>query len=381
MTDEHAGSPELLQTIRDEIAANGPMSFARFMELALYHPSHGYYAAGPDRLGRRGDFFTASDVGTALGRCLAVQLLEMDERLGGPDPFEVLEFGGGRGWLARDVLDHVAGLSADLARRVRYTIVDRSAAMRNAAAARVPEASVVPAVAAGEAREGCVLAVELFDALPVHRVRRRQGRLIEVCVDVDSGGRLTEVECAPCEDAAALATRYGAAPRDDDESEVCAVARNRLDDLARSIGRGFLLVIDYGYPAEELYGRAHNRGTLLAYHRHRTNEDYLSRVGRQDLTAHVNFTALADRACEGGLDLLGLTTQDRFLIANGALAPFEETDDARWREPARVRERLRVLQLVHPDGMGRIFKVLALSKNVRPLPRLHGLADPFNPAS
>lgn len=381
MTDDPAGSPELLQTIRDEVAAHGPMSFARFMELSLYDPTHGYYAAGPERLGRAGDFFTASDVGTALGRCLAAQLLEMDDRLSRPDPFEVLEFGGGRGWLARDLLDHTASLDADLVRRLRATIVDTSAAMRSEAAARVPEATVVPSIAAGDARDGCVLAVELFDALPVHRIRRRGEQLLEVGVDVDSEGRLTEIETAPCEDVAALAMRYAAAPRDGDEAEVCPIALDRFDDLAGSIRRGFVMIIDYGYPAEELYGRAHNRGTLLAYHRHRTNEDYLSRVGRQDLTAHVNFTALTDRARERGLDLLGLTTQDRFLIANGALVPFEETDDARWRDPAQVRERLRVLQLVHPDGMGRVFKVLVLSKNVRPLPRLGGLADPFGSRS
>ena len=100
-------------------------------------------------------------------------------------------------------------------------------------------------------------------------------------------------------------------------------------------------------------------------------------MGEQDLTAHVNFTALTDRAIELGLDVLGLTTQDRFLIANDALAAFDETDETRWRDPARVRERLRVMQLIHPEGMGRIFKVLVLSKGIDPAPSLNGLVDPF----
>jgi SAM-dependent MidA family methyltransferase len=377
LTSDDRSDPGLVQIIRDEIAVRGPVSFARFMDLALHHPRHGYYSDGPRRLGREGDFFTASDVGTAFGRSLASQWVEMDETLDRPDPFQVVEFGAGRGLLARDALDAMPGWSPNLAGRLRYAIVEKSEAMREEAGRRAPEARVVTDPTEVATADGCALAVELFDALPVHRVRRRAGVLVEVAVDVDSSGTLIEIETSPTEEVARLAERYGGAPGEGDESEICPAALAQLDALAAVIRRGFVVIVDYGYPARELFGPNHRRGTLLAYHRHSTNEDYLKRVGDQDLTAHVNFTALEDRAREIGLDVLGLTTQDRFLIANDALAAFDETDETRWRDPANVRERLRVLQLIHPEGMGRIFKVLVLSKGILPTPELNGLRDPF----
>jgi SAM-dependent MidA family methyltransferase len=218
--------------------------------------------------------------------------------------------------------------------------------------------------------------VELFDALAVHRLRRRDGRLREIFVDLGEGGALVEREGDPAPEAESLARRYGAAAHEGEEAEVCPAAGEQLDVLDSVLERGFVLVVDYGHPAEELYGPTRPRGTLLAYHRHATNEDFLLRVGEQDLTAHVNFTQLQDRARELGLAVLGITTQDRFLIANGILREFED-EAGDHADPARVRARLRAMQLIHPEGMGRIFKVLILSKGIDPPPRLQGLTDPF----
>lgn len=371
-----AGSPELLSRIASEIRERGPITFARFMDLALHDPDHGYYARGASRLGPEGDFFTAADVGTLLGDCVARQLQEMDRILGHPAEFAAVEFGSGRGTLARDVLDAAAAGGGDFAARLRYVMADRSPAMRTAAAARVPEAETAAPDRVGERLHGCVLAVELFDALPVHRVRRRDGRLREVFVDLSADGRLVEAEGAPARDVEELASRYGAAAREGEEAEVGPAAGEQLDLVAAAIRKGFVLLVDYGHPAPALYGPDRPRGTLLAYHRHATNEDFLLRVGEQDLTAHVNFTQIEDRARERGLVPLGLTTQDRFLIANGILRHFEE-GAGEWNDPARVRARLRAMQLIHPDGMGRIFKVLVLSKGIDPPPALAGLRDPF----
>jgi len=143
------------------------------------------------------------------------------------------------------------------------------------------------------------------------------------------------------------------------------------------IESGVFIVVDYGYSAAELYAPARRRGTLLAYHAHSTNEEYLSRVGEQDLTAHVNFTALEDRARELGLDSLGLTTQDRFLVANGILEQFEQEGLEQAYDPRRVKQRMQAMQLIHPAGMGRTFKVLMLSKGCAPPPDLCGMRDPF----
>jgi SAM-dependent MidA family methyltransferase len=375
--DVSPGDPRLLREIRREIRERGPLSFARYMELALHHPAYGYYAAGPERLGPQGDYFTASDLGPAFGRCVAAQLVEMDAMLGRPDPFVVIEHGGGRGLLARDVLDAASEKAPGVRDRLRYVVVETSPGMRRETRRRVPEAEVATAETVAGGGAGCVLAVELFDALPVHRVVRRARRVRELFVDLDERDNLVEREGDPLPATTAAVERYGAVPDDGDAAEVCPVLGTQLARMASALRRGFLIVVDYGHDAAELYGPRHRRGTLLAYHRHRTNEEFLARVGRQDLTAHVNLTALEDAAREQGLEVVGRTTQDRFLIAHRILEPFDEPDAARWSDPVRVRERLRIRQLIHPQGMGRMFHVLVLSKDVRPRPDLTGLRDPF----
>ena len=367
----------LSERIRLEIESAGPLSFARFMELALYDPSGGYYSRGPERLGPRGDFFTASDAGHGFGRSIARQIIDIDRKVGPLDPFHVLEFGAGRGLLARDVLDALGELDRGLAARLRYVMVDRSAAMRDAARTRAPEATALaPEELRGPCR-GCVLAVELFDALPVHRVKRRGEKLLELFVGTDESGRLVEVEGVPAPDVAAWASRYGAAAADGSEAEVALALGPQLDLLQSALEAGIILIVDYGYPAAELYGPERRRGTLLAYRGHSTNEELLSRVGEQDLTAHVNFTALEERAEQLGLTWLGLTTQDRFLVANGILEQFEQKDREQAYDPGRIKQRMQALQLIHPMGMGRAFKFLMLSKGFDPPPTLAGMTDPF----
>ena len=369
----------LLTLIREEIEATGPISFARFMDLALYHPAYGYYASGTGRIGTEGDFFTASDVGNAFGRCMARQIIDIDGRIGPLDPFDVVEVGAGRGLLARDVLDAIGELQPDLARRLRYIMVDRSESMRERAAQRVPEARVLAPEELDDGHQGCLLAVELFDALPVHRVRRRGAALVEVLVDVEASGRLVEREAPASDELLEASRRYGAAPEDEMEAEIALGAAHQLERLAGAMEKGVMIVVDYGMPAAALYDRERRRGTLLAYHGHTTNEDYLSRAGEQDLTAHVNFTALEDRARECGMDVLGLTTQDRFLVANGVLEEFDQPDLQTARDPRRVKRRLQAMQLIHPGGMGRTFRVLMLSKGCDVPVGLSGLDDPFSP--
>jgi len=182
------GEPSLAECIRDEIRSGGPIPFARFMERALYEPQLGYYAGGESVLGPSGDFFTASDAGRSFGRCLLRQMAEIDRRLGEGSPFHVLEFGAGRGLLARDVIDAATSDFPELRQRLEYTLIDRSPAMREAAAVRVPEAQALSPEELEPRALGCVVAVELFDALPVHRVRRRDGRLLELRVGLDADG-------------------------------------------------------------------------------------------------------------------------------------------------------------------------------------------------
>jgi len=357
------------------VRANGSISFARLMELALYDPDGGYYSRSSPRIGRQGDFYTASDVGHAFGGTIARQLIELDRALDSPAPFVVVEFGAGRGLLARDILDAARALDPAFADRLHYRMVDRSAAMRALARRAVPEAEcLAPDEPIGEG-EGCVLAVELFDALPVRRVRRRAGRLFEVRIEIDGEGALVEAEHQASEPLVATAEERGAADRDGTEAEIAEGVEGQLETMAAALRRGVAFVVDYGDRAPELYSRP--RGTLLAYHGHATTEAYLERIGEQDLTAHVDFSLLERRAGELGLCSLGLTTQDRFLISNGILDLFEGDDAAGLPGAEIVKRRLQAMQLIHPQGMGRIFKVLALSKGIAPPPDLAGLRDPF----
>lgn len=369
----------LEERIRREIRQRGPMTFARFMELALYDRQRGYYSRGPSGLGRDGDFFTAVDAGRDFGRCLARQLIEIAGLDGDGAPFAVLEYGAGRGLLARDVLETLERDAPALAARTEYRMIDRSAAMRAAATVAAPAARSVPPGAEGRGGYGCVLAVEFFDALPVHRLRRRGGRLLELGLDLQDRS-LVERELEPAASVAAWAQRYGAAALEGQEAEVAPVLAVEFDRMTRAVDRGVWILVDYGDRARGLYGPARQRGTLLAYHRHRAGESYFERIGRQDLTAHVNFTALIDCARRAGLDVLGLTTQDRFLIGNGILEAFDPPAPHRTQDPRLAKRRLQALQLIHPSGMGRRFKVLVLSRGIEPPPALAGLADPFDSA-
>jgi SAM-dependent MidA family methyltransferase len=370
-----AGTAALGERVRAEIRARGPLTFARFMELALYDDEAGYYMHGASRLGPRGDYVTASDAGREFGRAVARQIRELDRAVGPFHPFHYVEFGAGRGLLARDVLDAARELDPELAARLRPTLVDRSPSMRAEAARRVPEARVV-AEGPRAAGDGLVFAVELLDALPVHRVRRRGGRLVELLVAEGPRGALVEVEGDPGPEVLRLAERYGAAPGEGDEAEVTLALEPVVDRLLDALERGLVIAVDYGDRAPELYGPGRSRGTLLAYRAQRTSLDCLAEPGAQDLTAHVNFSLVEDRARARGAAVAAFTTQDRFLIANGILEAFAAADEPAWRRPSAVKRRLQALSLIHPERMGRAFKVLALARGL-PALDLRGLADPF----
>jgi len=374
LTRPPLGHPQLVDRIREEIRVSGPITFARFMELALHHPEHGYYAAGAGRLGERGDFITASDLGPAFGRAVAQQVEELDRRLERPPSFDLIEIGAGRGLLARDLLAALETSNQELHRRLRYTAVETSASMRGEIARVAPRVRV--ADAPPTAATGCVLNVELFDALPVHRVVRRGGRLEEIGVGWD-GERFHEVSIEPADDVSAWAERYGAAATDGFAAEVGLGLSGHIEAWDRAIERGFALVLDYGDTSERLYSVERKRGTLMAYHAHRSGEAYLEGVGEQDLTAHVNFTALTDAATARGWRLVGRTTQDRFLIANGILEAFETMDDRTYHDPEAIRQRQGIKRLIHPTGMGRMFQVWVYCKGLDTDPELAGLADPF----
>jgi SAM-dependent MidA family methyltransferase len=374
----------VLAGLVERIRHHGPLPFDEFMETALYEPRGGYYERGAAAIGRAGDFYTASDVSSAFGQMLAEQIAECHGLLG-EGSVDIVELGAGKGTLAADILSRLHGSHRTLFRRISYWIVDRSSAMRAAQKRNLKEhtlsGKVRWAASPGTVRPdgivGCVIANEFYDALPVRVVARRDGTLMERRVGLSGNGeRLCWVE-TPATDPELIeyAEVHGAAPLDGSIAEVGLAARSFARNLGRSFRRGFQIVIDYGDRAARLYDpRLRPAGTLMAYHRHQACEDPFLRVGSQDLTAHVNFSALEDAGAEAGLIPVGFTTQDRFLIALGLADRITELSSS--SEPSDIRRRLAMMSLIHPEGMGRTFRVLIQAKGIA-AETLRGLQDPF----
>jgi SAM-dependent MidA family methyltransferase len=335
---------ELGEISRAEIRARGPMTFARYMELALYHPALGYYAGGAEGrepLGWSGDYLTSGDVSPLWGWAMARRLRQMWESLGRPDLFTVVEPGGGRGLLARDVWRYALNEDQGWADALRYVLLDRApegSALRAArqeliagelARLEAPQGSVRWAAAwdeaASEPMVGCVVSNELFDALPVHVVETRGSELLEVYVAVDpQTGALVEELGAPSSEAVAGYLDMYRVPwrgyGDGWRAEVCLAARQAFGEMARRLARGFLLTVDYGATARRLYTRKRRRGTLSVYARHRFLDRPLAaleELGQRDITAHVNFSALARAGSAAGMRVAGYTTQAAFLEGLG----------------------------------------------------------------
>lgn len=377
----------LVARIRAEIASSGPITFARFMELALYDPTGGYYRSEAARPGREGDFLTAPETHPIFGAALAHVLAEVWERLGRPDPFVVREHGAGIGSLVLAVLDRLERDRSDLAEAMRFDPVEIEPRRREAFAQRLAAAGRSAALLRVEAADaalpivGAVLGNEILDALPTHRVVQRDGSLREVLVGLDDE-QFVDVEAPPS--TPGLADRLAAdrvSLADGQRAEVCLEVDAWMAAAAGGLDRGILLLIDYGYPAAQLYDPVRRRdGTLRAYVRQRVHDDPYRHVGRQDLTAHVDVTAVERAALAAGLTHLGTTTQAEFLIGAGAEALLQEiqADPATTLE-AYLAVRSAVMRLLDPAAMGR-FRVMGFGRHWPDGPPLAGFAYRFGRA-
>jgi SAM-dependent MidA family methyltransferase len=357
--------PDLLQRIKAEIRASGPIPFARFMALALYDPTGGYYRGRDPRPGREGDFLTAPELHPIFGATLATGVREIWERLGHPDPFVVREHGAGTGALAVAILDAVEDPA--LRRALRYGATEIEPARVAAFAERLADAGFAANVEAVDDRpfDGLVIANEVLDALPVHRVRRRGDGLRELAVDLTSDDTLTEVEIEPTTEALrARLAGEGIELTDGQTAEVCLAIDDWLAAAVHPLRRGVVLLIDYGAPAVELYDPVRRRdGTLRAYLRHHVHADPYRNVGRQDLTAHVDVTAVEAAALRVGLTTIGITTQAEALMGLG----IEDRLRAVQADPATTPEaylllRASLMRLLDPAAMGR-FRVMAFGRD------------------
>jgi SAM-dependent MidA family methyltransferase len=367
---------EIVSKIQREIEAlGGRITFERFMELALYHPQHGYYTNPEgfptERIGKKGDYFTSVSVGPLFGRLLAKQFLKFREELGNPAEFEIVEFGGHRGQLRVDVL----AAAPDL----RYRIIE--------AGDPLPDSII-----------GCVFSNEFLDALPVHLVQVKDGAWQEVYVQTTCP---SPKPSPPRGEGQHAAREHGGSdplqsspPGGEDQGEgvtlfeevlgslstpqlaeyLCDLpvqhmegyrtevnlrALDWLADVAQRLKRGWIVTVDYGYERHEYFAPHHRDGTLLCYHRHTKSANPYANIGEQDITAHVEFTSLIEHGKKLGLEPVLFTDQSHYLLQIGE----SEISEIVERTAGQIsKERAAIHQLVHPEVMGRAFKVLVQKK-------------------
>lgn len=353
-----AKSPAISDLIREEIAARGPIPFARFMELALYHPALGYYSSGRARIGREGDFYTNVSVGAVFGRLLAGQFQEMWGRLGQPEVFRIVEQGANDGQLAADVL---AAMPEEVP--VEYWIVEPSAVLRakqeRTLAPFATKAQWVDSVNALPVFDGVHFSNELVDALPFHLMQSDGGQWLELFVQEADGG-FAFMPGPPTPEAGEDISGLPNRP-DGVMAELRPAARAWFHGVAGKLRTGYILVADYGYPREQLFALHRTEGTFSCYQGHRRDALPLLDPGAKDITSHVDFTALAEIAKHEGFRIEGFADQHHFMVgaAEQLLKSLEGPPDA------AAQKTLRALQtLLHPESMGRQFRYLAVSRDV-----------------
>ncbi len=373
----------LREVIRERIRREGPIPFAAYAELALYHPDLGYYARTDRRSGRAGDFFTSVDLGPLFGTLLASQLAEMWRLLragrsrAGEPRFAVVEAAAGDGRLARDVLDAAATNDPAFYDAVELHLVERSRAARDAQTSTLgPHAGKLASSGSSIPANihGAIFSNELLDALPPHVLEMTVEGLREVYVDIDEATGDFAERLGPLSDAHVQAhvDDRGITLQTGWRAEVVPAAADWVRQAVTSLTRGFLLLIDYGHEADELYSATHATGTLTTYRRHRIGDaaageppPWLVNPGTCDITAHVDLTLVRDAAEGAGARTLGVLDQTYFLLGLGAIERFDHQFSETGAGSVDVlRRRLALKSLLVPGGLGSTHKVLIFGKGV-----------------
>jgi SAM-dependent MidA family methyltransferase len=357
----------LAELLAERIRRFGPLTFADFMRECLYHPVHGYYSKAESK--RFADYYTSVDVHPVFARLLSRQFEEMWESLGHPAEFTLVEGGAGAGRFAAQVLDFCEAKFPAFYGALRYVAVERSASRREQATLHSQRhAATGHFAASAEVAEhiaaGCFFSNELLDALPVHRVVMVGGTLKEILTGFRDGQFIdVSASLSTCAISEYFAVQ-NIALCEGQHAEAGLEACDWISEIGRRLERGYVLTIDYGHPAADLFDEHHMRGTLLAYQNHRHNENFYASPGEQDLTAHVNFTALESWGRRSGLETAGRTSQTAFLLALGQGNELADLYDEGQSEADRTKARLQLKTLIHPEGMGERFQVLIQEKGV-----------------
>lgn len=334
----------------------GPITFERFMDIALYDEEAGYYRSGVARIGREGDFFTSSHLHPLFGAMVGRQIEEMWEVMGRPQDFTIVEMGAGAGYVCKDMLEYLRG--HELFPTLSYVIVELSPASREGQedllrdfGGKVRWATSLLDV--GEFK-GCLFSNELLDAFPVHLVLR-EGQWQEVYVDREGDSFVERTGPLSNPEIGRYLERYAPEAGEGYRTEVNLRVRGWLRDVHKVLREGFLFTIDYGYPAWDFYGEDRERGTLMSYYRHEAHENTYIHVGEQDLTSHVNFSALRDWGEEKGFRIVGFCGQGAFLLSMGIDEEMVRLQEGTRDYPFQVA---RVKRMILPQGMGETHKVM-----------------------
>lgn len=372
----------LKRFLLNQIKKRGAIPFVQFMEWCLYHETYGYYQSRQTRIGKEGDYYTSPSVHPLFGGMVAKQLCQMIELLE-EDRFEIVEMGGAQGYLCEDILQWMKTQRPDCYALTTYYLVERNLPICHLQKERLSRFDqerkvfwITPEmVYSGEAQfAGCFLSNELIDSFPVHRVIFYEGELKEIYVTQEEGELREVIKSLSTPELMTYFNSMGINLAEGQYAEVNLHALHWIEKVSQCLKKGFVITIDYGYLAEELYAPVRFHGTLLCYYRHRTFEDPYKRLGEQDITSHVNFTALIKRGEEIGLRFTGFVPQYRFLIALGILHELDLLSQG-LSEEDRIKLRLTVKHLIEPEvGMGEIFKVLVQHKGIED-PQLDGLRD------
>ena len=363
--------------IAARIAAQGRITFADFMAACLYEPGLGYYTSPGRKVGAEGDFYTSITVHGAFGRVIAREIAQMWRSMERPDGFTLVECGAGNGRLACDIMDFLAEREPEMYKGLRLVLVEREPSLESAQremlaahSGRLSWCSPDEFAAGNFTFSGCLYSNELIDALPVHRVVMASAGLQEIYVTCRNGEFVEEAGELSTPEIAAYMKRVAVELHPGQQAEVNLNAPLWLTSVARALQRGFIVTIDYGYPAAELYTPRRKLGTMLCYYRHQTEENPYIRLGMQDITTHVDFTTLMKCGEESGLRNDWFGEQYRFLLSAGIVEEIEEIERSSVSDEEKLRLRLTLKKLILPQGgMGETFKVLIQSRGVT-APRL-----------
>jgi SAM-dependent MidA family methyltransferase len=363
------GESRLRKRIAEEIRSLGPIPFSRYMQMCLYEPELGYYSRAREQFGKAGDFYTSSDVHAVFGRLLARQFEEMWRAVDSPPRIDIIELGPGRGLFARDVLDWSAKQFPEFTLALHYALVEQSPHLRerlqerlaeHIAADRATVFETLEAAASAASESIIIFGNEFLDALPVEVVDYRGAVRIGL-----ENGKFVERFDRPTPAELEFLDRYSVRPEKGERVEATLMALQMMEGLAEVFQgrRGFLVVIDYGYTREEQLAGRH-RDTIMSYRQHTASASPYEAPGEQDITAHVNFTAIGERGFQHGLEPVALLTQSQFLIGIGEETQFADAFQECKLPQERAKVALQLKHLISPTGMGETFQVLLMSAGV-----------------